>query len=148
MNDDALEEMAREILNGNMCEGIACPEHGFKFITMSDGDGHPASWHYFCDHESHEEEHELIDGKVWISKRIVEALRTLRSKTRKEDAEKLQVAVEALKRYGKHDGTICGFGHTEHEDGCRGNCQLNPPCTCGFEQALQAILKKEEEENG
>ena len=70
MNDDALEEMAREILNGNMCEGIACPEHGFKFITMSDGDGHPASWHYFCDHESHEEEHELIDGKVWISKRV------------------------------------------------------------------------------
>lgn len=73
-------EKARDIVEKIEC-GLACPIHGFKYITMSDGDGHPASWHDFCAHESHEDDkdNELIYGGKYIEQEIIKALTDLRT---------------------------------------------------------------------
>lgn len=49
----------------------ACPIHGFKFIEMCDGDGHPASWSDFCSKCADENKKtELIGSKEYLCLRF------------------------------------------------------------------------------
>lgn len=86
MTQDHMRQ-AKEITKSLDCPA-ACPIHGFEFITMSDGDGHPASWHDFCDHDDHEEPIELISGKEYLEKAIAQAIASERQKAVERQIEK------------------------------------------------------------
>lgn len=75
--DETLEQRLQKIIQDMKYHGSACPEHGFEFITMSDGDGHPASWHDFCD-QDHDGENDLIPGELYLKLKIHELLKSQR----------------------------------------------------------------------
>lgn len=106
---DRFQEKARELLR-KVDLADACPVHGFEFITMSDGDGHPASWYYFCDHDDHEGEEEapdLIPGHEYLENKLSLALQT-------SVQEAIQEYISALREEGeKSDALLDQLGAME-----------------------------------
>lgn len=98
------EMIANEIIG--VMDGMACPVHGTEFITLSDGDGHPASWHDFCSHEDHEDQTEdeipeLIMAGEYIRWKVADAITSERMR-----AERLREKLEQINKVSQRDGSL------------------------------------------